>query len=69
MRSPYCIGVWKASISLATAWVSEHYLGDNVIQFLPDTDPTVRGAVWVMLRVTGDQRNAIVNSSKTLSVI
>jgi len=46
-------------------WVSEHYLGDNVIQFVPDH----QGSVWVMLRVTGDQREAIINSPKTTKVI
>jgi hypothetical protein len=65
MRSPYCIGVWKPSISTASAWVTEHMLGDNVIQFVPD----FQGSVWIMLRVTGDQKNAIINSTKTLKVI
>lgn len=69
MRSPYCIGVWKPSISLATMWVSEHALGDNVIQFFPDDTLGTKGAVWIMLRVTGDQRKAICDSSKTIAVI
>jgi len=63
MRSPYCIGVWKKSLSDATRFVTDHYLGDNVIQFVPD--PGVNGSYWVMLRVTGDQAQAIQETPGT----
>ena len=64
MRSPYCMGVWMRSLSDASRFVSDHYLGDNVIQFIPEGK-----GVWVMLRVTGDQHKAITESPDTTKVI
>lgn len=64
MRSPYCIGVFLKSLPDATRFISDHYLGDNVIQFIPED-----AGVWVMLRVTGDQSTAIIESPDTLKVI
>lgn len=65
MRSPYCIGVWKRSLSDATRWVSDHFLGDEVIQFKDDPSH----GVWVLLRVTGDQATAIQQAPDTTKVI
>jgi hypothetical protein len=56
-----------ARLDEATRFVSDHYLGDNIIQFVP-ADPE-KGGIWVMLRVTGDQKNAIINSPHTTLVI
>jgi len=65
VRTPYCIGVWKTTLGEATAWVTEHRLGEEVIQFYPDP---VRG-VWVILRVNHEQHLAITTSPGTSKVI
>lgn len=57
MRYPYCLAVWAGSLKEAVAFVTLHMLGDNVIQFVPDTE--MNHAYWITLRVTGDQRAAI----------
>jgi hypothetical protein len=56
MTNPYIIGIWQGSLIDAANFINKFYLGDNVIQFIPDTNP--RG-YWLMLRVTGDQGNQL----------
>lgn len=63
MRSPYMIGVWQESLPKLATFVNQHYLGDNVVQIVPDKP----FGYWLMLRVTGDQANAIRASGQALT--
>ena len=54
---PYLIGVWKPSLKEAASFVDSHMLGRDVVQFVQDVEN--KWAYWVMLSVTGDQKNAI----------
>lgn len=54
MTHPYIIGIWHGSLIGAATFINKFNLGDQVIQFIPTTNP--RG-YWLMLRVTGDQQN------------
>lgn len=54
---PYLIGVWQPSIKEAAAFVDQHMLGRDVVQFVQDVDN--KWSYWVMLSVTGDQKAAI----------
>jgi hypothetical protein len=49
--------VWQPSIKDAAAFVDKHMLGRDVVQFVQDADN--RFAYWVMLALTGDQKNAL----------
>lgn len=52
MIGPFIIGIWQSSLIDACQFINTFCLGNNVIQFIPESNP--RG-YWLMLRVTGDQ--------------
>lgn len=58
MQFPYVISIWFGSLVDATAMINEWRFADHVIQFIETPQPK---GYWLMLRVTGDQRKALID--------
>lgn len=69
MSTPYLVGVWQPSLVAVAQFINKHRFADHLVQIFKDED--MQGGYWAMLRVTGDQKNAIKDfpSKPRLTVI
>lgn len=57
-KGPYLMGIFCSDMQDAITLVNQFYMADQVVQIIPDSHPA--GGFWLMLAVTGDQKNLLI---------